>query len=66
MINKFRAFSKTKLAAFFVFLIAVPFVFWGMGGAFRSGNTNNIVCGEHKWMFLWENKNKNKNERGTK
>ena len=43
MINKFRAFSKTKLAAFFVFLIAIPFVFWGMGGAFRSGNTNNIA-----------------------
>ena len=43
MINKFRAFSKTKLAAFFVALIIVPFVFWGMGSAFRGGNTNNIA-----------------------
>ena len=43
MINKFRAFSKTKLAAVFIAIIIVPFVFWGMGSAFRGGNTNNIV-----------------------
>ena len=43
MINKFRAFSKTKLAGFFIAIIIVPFVFWGMGSGFRGGNTNNIA-----------------------
>ncbi len=43
MINKFRAFSKTKLATIFVAIVIVPFVFWGMGSAFRGGNTNNIA-----------------------
>jgi len=43
MIDKFRAFSKTKLATFFVAIVIVPFVFWGMGSAFRGGNTNNIA-----------------------
>ena len=43
MINKFRAFSKTKLATIFVAIVIVPFVFWGMGSGFRGGNTNNIA-----------------------
>ena len=43
MLNKFRNFSTSKLAGVFVFIIAIPFVFWGMGGVFSSGNTNNIA-----------------------
>ena len=43
MLNKFRNFSTSKFAAVFVFIIAIPFVFWGMGGVFSSGNTNNIA-----------------------
>ena len=43
MINKFRAFSKTKLATIFIAIVIVPFVFWGMGSGFRGGNTNNIA-----------------------
>ena len=43
MLNKFRNFSTSKFATVFVFIIAIPFVFWGMGGVFSSGNTNNIA-----------------------
>ncbi len=43
MLNKLRNFSTSKFAAVFVFIIAIPFVFWGMGGVFSSGNTNNIA-----------------------
>ena len=43
MISKLRDFSKTKLAAVLVAIIIVPFVFWGMGSVFNSGNTNTIV-----------------------
>ena len=43
MLSKLRNFSRSKLAAVFVFIIAIPFVFWGMGGVFSSGNTNSIA-----------------------
>ena len=43
MLNKLRNFSTSKLAMVFVFIIAIPFVFWGMGGVFSSGNTNSIA-----------------------
>ncbi len=43
MLGSLRNFAKTKIAAVFIFLIAVPFVFWGMGDAFNSGNKNNIA-----------------------
>ena len=43
MISSFRNFAKTKFAGLLVFIIIIPFVFWGMGGMFSSGNTNNIV-----------------------
>ncbi len=43
MISKLRAFSKTKLATLLVAIIIIPFVFWGMGGVFRGGNTNSLV-----------------------
>ena len=43
MINKLRAFSKTKLATVLVAIIIVPFVFWGMGSVFSGGNTNSLA-----------------------
>ncbi len=43
MLNSLRNFAKTKIAAVFIFLIAIPFVFWGMGDVFSGGNTNNIA-----------------------
>ena len=43
MIGSLRNFAKTKLAAVFVFIIIIPFVFWGMGSMFNTGNTNNIA-----------------------
>ena len=43
MLNKLRNFTKTKLAAILIGIIIIPFVFWGMGGVFQSGNTNNIA-----------------------
>ena len=43
MISSFRNFAKTKFAGILVFIIIIPFVFWGMGGMFSSGNTNSIA-----------------------
>ena len=43
MIGSVRNFAKTKLAGVLVFIIIIPFVFWGMGSMFNSGNTNNIA-----------------------
>ena len=43
MISSFRNFAKTKFAGILVFIMIIPFVFWGMGGMFSSGNTNIIA-----------------------
>ncbi len=43
MLNNIRNFSKTILAKILLVIIIIPFVFWGMGGVFNRGNTNNIV-----------------------
>ena len=43
MINSLRNFAKTKFAGLLVFIMIIPFVFWGMGGMFSSGNTNTIA-----------------------
>ena len=43
MLNKLRNFAKTKIAGVVVGIIIIPFVFWGMGGVFSGGNTNNIA-----------------------
>ncbi len=43
MISTLRNFAKTKIAGVFVFIIIIPFVFWGMGSMFNSGNTNIIA-----------------------
>lgn len=38
-----RKFSSSIFAKIFLFIIIIPFVFWGMGSMFRSGNVNTIV-----------------------
>jgi len=43
MISNLRKFSKTILAKVLMFIIVIPFVFWGMGGVFSSGNTNSLA-----------------------
>ena len=43
MLNNIRNFSKTITAKIFLFIVAVPFVFWGMGDVFTSGNTNSLA-----------------------
>ncbi len=43
MINSLRNFAKTKFAGLLVFIMIIPFVFWGMGGMFSTGNTNTVA-----------------------
>ena len=43
MIGSFRNFAKSKFAGILVGIIIIPFVFWGMGSVFSSGNTNSIA-----------------------
>ena len=43
MIGSFRNFAKSKFAGVLVGIIIIPFVFWGMGSVFSSGNTNSIA-----------------------
>ena len=43
MLSKLRKFKESKFAIVLVAMIAIPFVFWGMGGTFSSGNTNSIA-----------------------
>ena len=43
MISSFRNFAKTKFAGLLVFIMIIPFIFWGMGSMFSSGNSNNIA-----------------------
>tara|TARA_B100000965_G_C19554010_1_gene741372 strand:- start:165 stop:1589 length:1425 start_codon:yes stop_codon:yes gene_type:complete len=42
MLSKLRKFKDSKYAMVLVIIIAIPFVMWGMGGAFQTGNTNSI------------------------
>jgi peptidyl-prolyl cis-trans isomerase D len=43
MLGNIRNFSKTIFAKILLVIIVIPFVFWGMGSAFNSGNTNSIA-----------------------
>ena len=43
MLEKLRKFSGTIFAKLFLFIVAIPFVFWGMGDLFRGGSQNTIV-----------------------
>jgi peptidyl-prolyl cis-trans isomerase D len=43
MLGKIRKFSSTILAKVFLFIVAIPFVFWGMGDLFSGGDKNTIA-----------------------
>ena len=43
MLSAIRKFSKSIFAKIFLIIIAIPFVFWGMGPVFNSGSKNVIV-----------------------
>ena len=43
MLEKIRKFSKTIFAKILLVIMVIPFIFWGMGGVFNSGNTNSIA-----------------------
>ena len=43
MISSIGKFSKSILTKILVAIIALPFILWGMGDVFRTGNQNIIV-----------------------
>jgi|TARA_B110000263_G_scaffold117683_1_gene102568 peptidyl-prolyl cis-trans isomerase D len=43
MLSAIRNFSKSIFAKIFLIIIAIPFIFWGMGPVFNSGSKNVIV-----------------------
>jgi len=43
MLGTIRKFSGSIYAKIFLFIIAIPFVFWGMGDVFSGGSRNVIV-----------------------
>ena len=43
MLNKLKNFSKSKLGIVVVFIVALPFVFFGMGSVFQNKDTNNVA-----------------------
>ena len=43
MLGPIRKFSTSIFAKVFLFIVAIPFVFWGMGDLFRGGNQNTIA-----------------------
>ena len=43
MISKFKSITNSKISWVIVALIAIPFVFWGMGDVFTRGNTNSVA-----------------------
>jgi len=43
VLNIIRKFSKTLFAKILIIIIIIPFIFWGMGGVFSGGNSNNIA-----------------------
>ena len=52
MLNKIRNFAKTKLAGVLVGILIIPFVLWGMGGVFSSGNTNSVAKVNNENIFI--------------
>jgi len=43
MLSSFRKFSNSIIAKVFLLIVAIPFIFWGMGDLFSGGNKNTIV-----------------------
>tara|TARA_B100000029_G_scaffold126278_1_gene119914 strand:- start:3888 stop:5327 length:1440 start_codon:yes stop_codon:yes gene_type:complete len=43
MLSKIRNFSSSIYAKILLFVVAIPFIFWGMGPVFQSGKLNTIA-----------------------
>ena len=43
MLRIIRKYSSSAFAKIFLIIIAIPFIFWGMGPVFRGGKKNTIV-----------------------
>ena len=43
MLGTIRKFSSSVYAKIFLFIVAIPFIFWGMGPVFQGGKQNVIV-----------------------
>ena len=43
MLSSFRKFSNSIVAKIFLIIVAIPFIFWGMGDLFSGGNQKTIV-----------------------
>tara|TARA_Y100000590_G_scaffold132082_1_gene150934 strand:+ start:1427 stop:2872 length:1446 start_codon:yes stop_codon:yes gene_type:complete len=49
MLSTIRKFSGSIVAKVFLFIVAIPFIFWGMGPVFQSGKLNTIAeIGDNK------------------
>jgi len=54
MLGSLRRFSNSIFAKIFLVIVAIPFIFWGMGDLFRGGNQNTIVKIEKKKISTQE------------
>ena len=43
MLGTIRKFSSTIYAKILLFVVAIPFIFWGMGPVFQGGRQNTIA-----------------------
>ena len=43
MLGTIRKFSSSVYAKVFLFIVAIPFVFWGMGPVFQGGKQNTVA-----------------------
>ena len=43
MLASIRKFSSSIYAKIFLIIVAIPFVFWGLGPLFTGGNINIVV-----------------------
>ena len=51
MLSSIRKFSGSIYAKIFLFIVILPFVFWGMGPVFTGGSKNVIVKIDKKKNF---------------
>ena len=43
MLSSLRKFSNSVYAKIFLGIVAIPFIFWGMGSSFTGGSKNVVV-----------------------
>ena len=43
MLGSIRKFSSSIYAKVFLVIVAIPFIFWGMGPVFQGGKQNTIA-----------------------